>query len=165
MLSPRALTFCIPRCLFYNGLKQKLDAVYDITIGYVEHTPGKRTLINFFCTGRAPRQIHMRVKRYEASQLQVGMTTHALSVVLHSSANYHLHHQSDNQSTFVTTVRKRRRGRKMVRESVCGERDHAWTLWWPRQHPGITIDRCRGGFCHSLSARSGGKISSSHPLV
>ena len=63
---------CFPRYLFYDSLKQGLDAVYDITLGYVEHTPGERTTRSFLFNGRAPRQIHVMVKRHATSQLQVG---------------------------------------------------------------------------------------------
>ena len=64
----------VSRWLFYDGLKEGLDAVYDVTIGYVEHTPGERTSRKFLFNGRAPRQLHISVKRYAASDLKVEPT-------------------------------------------------------------------------------------------
>ncbi len=48
-----------------NAMRPQLDAVVDLTIGYVDYTPGERPSEISLLKGRLPREIHIYMKRWD----------------------------------------------------------------------------------------------------
>eukprot|EP01004_Peranema_trichophorum_P005411 NODE_4270_length_1196_cov_42.374651_g3768_i0.p1 GENE.NODE_4270_length_1196_cov_42.374651_g3768_i0~~NODE_4270_length_1196_cov_42.374651_g3768_i0.p1 ORF type:complete len:374 (+),score=32.26 NODE_4270_length_1196_cov_42.374651_g3768_i0:143-1123(+) len=68
VLHPRSKGFI--HCL--ETLSTNIDAVYDITIGYVDYVKGERPSEKSLYKGRWPPEIHFYCKRYELSKLPKG---------------------------------------------------------------------------------------------
>lgn len=62
-----------PRTTGWNHLvalvREKVDHIYDVTMFFVDHTPGDRASEKCFITGRFPRSISFYIQQYRMDQL------------------------------------------------------------------------------------------------
>ena len=145
----------VSRWLFYDGMKEGLDAVYDVTIGYVEHTPGKRTTRKFLFNGRAPRQLHMTVKRYPVADLKVEPSASIyLQFLTHVQSQ--AFHQCNDQSQFENEEAAARwcKERFAEKEAMLKRFDNLASGLKPGESPSTTaieVPSTRQGIGHSSS--------------